>query len=297
MTGDLPDHQAIPACFTTGVFSSMSGSIFEVLDRSHRDGGFSGVCLVTRGDDIVVHQGVGLADRGFGVPNAPEVRYDIASITKLFTAAAIMQLVDRGAVSLETQVMPFLGIGDTRISDNVTVFHCLTPTSGIADDADEEAGESYELLFVDKPNYSIRETRDFLPQFAWKAPVFAPGQGVRYNNCAYVLLGLIIEKATGLAYRDYVRQHIFAPAGMTGADFCAMDGTCPNMAEHYARTDKGWRKNIYSYPPVGSPDGGATATALDLDRFLKSLRENRLMSDPATRQLLRPHIHRRDIES
>src|SRR5690606_20465551 len=104
--------------------------------------------------------------------------------------------------------------------------------------------------FVDKPNYSIRETRDFLPQFIDKAPVFAPGQGVRYNNVAFVLLGLVIERASGLSYRDFVRQHVFAPAGMSGADFCAMDGTCANLAEHYKRIEHEsgeveWRKNIY----------------------------------------------------
>ncbi len=223
-------------------------------------------------------------------------------MTKIFTAAAIMQLVDRGEIALDTRVMPFIGIERTAISDDVTVFHCLTHTSGIADDADEEAGEDYEQLFVDKPTYSIRETRDFLPQFAYKEPIFPPGEGVRYNNVAYVLLGLVIEKATGMTYRDYVRQHIFAPAGMSGADFCAMDGTCENLAEHYKRVEHAdgtvaWRKNIYSYPPIGSPDGGATVTAMDLDRFIRAIRAGTLMGAEASRQLLRPQVKRRDIDS
>lgn len=141
-----------------------------------------------------------------------------------------MQLVDEDKIALETPVMPFLGIEGTKISDEVTVYHCLTHTSGIDDDADEEAGEDYELLLVGTPNYSIRETRDFLPQFAWKDPVFAPGVGVRYNNCAYVLLGLGIEKVSGLSYRDYARRNVFARAGMTGADFLVMDSVAPNMA-------------------------------------------------------------------
>jgi CubicO group peptidase (beta-lactamase class C family) len=274
----------------------MHDAIIELVERYHREGNFSGVCLVTRGDSTIVNQGFGLAHRGFNIPNGPDIRYDIASVTKVFTAAAIMQLVDEASVSLETRVMPLLGIDDTNISDEVTIYHCLTHTSGIADDADEEAGEDYELLFVDKPNYSIRETRDFLPQFAWKTPVFAPGEGVRYNNCAYVLLGLVIEKASGLIYRDYVRQKIFTPAGMTGADFLAMDGVHPNMAEHYKRVGEDWRKNIYSYPPIGSPDGGATVTARDLDRFIRALRSNMLMSENVTSQFLRPHVKRRDVD-
>ena len=215
----------------------MRDAILAIIDRYEAEADFSGVVLVRQGDEDVVHEARGLAHRGFGIPNTVETRFDTASVGKIFTAAAIMQLVDRGELTLDTRVMPFLGIDGTRISDDVTVYHCLTHTSGIGDDADEEAGEDYELLFVDKPNYSIRETRDLLPQFIHKASNFAPGEGVRYNNVAFVLLGLVIEQATGMSYRDYVRRHVFAPAGMIEADFCAMDGTCPRFAEHYKKIE------------------------------------------------------------
>lgn len=279
----------------------MQDSILEILKRNHAKSNYSGVCLIKRGDTVIVHQAFGLAHRGFGIPNTTGTRFDIASVSKIFTAAAIMQLVDGNKLTLDTRVMPLLEIDGTKISDDVTIHHLLTHTSGIADDADEEAGEDYELLFIDKPNYSIRETIDFLDQFAWKEPIFAPGKGVRYNNCAFVLLGLVIEKLTGLTYRDYVRQNIFAHAGMTGANFCEMDGVHSNVAEHYklVENDDGteaWQKNIYSYPPVGSPDGGATVTAMDLDRFLRAIQSNALMSERASSQLLRPHVKRRDIK-
>jgi CubicO group peptidase (beta-lactamase class C family) len=280
----------------------MHDELLTILERHHTDADFSGVCLVRRGGVDLLHRAWGLAHRGFGLPNSVTTRFDIASVTKVFTAAAIAQLVDREMIGFDTRVMPFLGIGGTPISDDVSVYHLLTHTSGIADDADEEAGEEYEQLFVDKPNYSIRETADFLPQCTEKAPVFPPGEGVRYNNCAYVLLGLVIERASGMPYRDYVRQHIFARAGMRGADFCAMDGVHPDLAEHYKRIDKDdgtttWRKNIYSYPPIGSPDGGATVTAQDLARFVDAARSGELMSMSASAALLQPQVRRRDIES
>jgi CubicO group peptidase (beta-lactamase class C family) len=280
----------------------MHDEILAILERYHMESDFSGLCLVKQGDTEIVHQAFGLAHRGFGIPNAVETRFDIASVTKIFTAAAMMQLIDHGEIALDTRAMPFLGIDGTKISDDVTVYHLLTHTSGIADDADEEAGEEYELLFVDKPNYSIRETRDFLPQFIHKDPVFAPGEGVRYNNCAFILLGLLIEKVTGMSYRDHVRRNIFARAGMACADFCAMDGVHGNLAEHYKRIESedgtvSWRKNNYSYPPIGSPDGGATVTALDLDRFVRAIMSNSLMSPEASRQLLSPHVRRTDVES
>jgi CubicO group peptidase (beta-lactamase class C family) len=204
-----------------------------------------------------------------------------------------------GAVAPDTPVMPYLRIAGTRIVDAVTVYHCLTHTSGIGDDADEDAGEDYEALFLNKPNYSIRETKDFLPQFVDKESFFAPGEGVRYNNVAFVLLGLMIERASGLSYRDYIRQHIFERAGMSGADFCAMDGVHATFAEHYKRIEHEdgaieWRKNIYSYPPIGSPDGGATVTALDLDRFIRAIQAGVLMGNDASTQLLSPHVKVKD---
>jgi CubicO group peptidase (beta-lactamase class C family) len=280
----------------------MRDEILKIIDRYEAEEDFSGAVLVREGDEEIVHEARGLAHRGFGVPNTVDTRFDIASVTKLFTATAIMQLVDHGEIALDTRVMPFLGIAGTRISDEVTVFHCLTHTSGIGDDADEEAGEDYADLWIERPNYAVRETRDFLPQFVDKAPTFAPGEGVRYNNVAFVLLGLVIEQVSGMPYRDYVRKRIFAPAGMTGAEFCAMDEVCPNAAEGYSPVERedgtvGWRKNIYSYPPVGSPDGGATVTARDLDRFVAAIRAGALMGEDAARELLRPHVKRRDIDS
>jgi CubicO group peptidase (beta-lactamase class C family) len=279
----------------------MRNEILSILDRYEAEDDFSGVVLVRQGNDDVVHEARGLAHRGFGVPNTVDTRFDIASVTKIFTAAATMQLVDQGKIALDTRVIPFLGIEETPISDEVTIYHLLTHTSGIADDADEEAGEDYEALWVDKPNYSVRETRDFLPQFIHKQPNFPSGEGVRYNNVAYILLGLVIETVSGISYRDYVRRNIFALASMDTANFCAMDGTCPNLAEHYKRVEHedgtvAWRKNIYSYPPIGSPDGGATVTARDLDRFVRAIRSGVLMSGAASDQILTPHVKRQDID-
>jgi CubicO group peptidase (beta-lactamase class C family) len=271
-----------------------------IVERHVEQGEFSGACLVKRGDEPILHDAWGFAHRGFAIPNTVDTRFDIASVTKLFTATAILQLVERGDLALDTPVMPYLEIAGTRINDAVTVYHCLTHTSGIGDDADEEAGEEYEALFIDKPNYSLRETKDFLPQFVDKEPNFAPGEGVRYNNVAWVLLGLMIEQASGLPYRDYVRQHVFERAGMAGADFCAMDGVHAHFAEHYKKIEHEggaveWRKNIYSYPPIGSPDGGATVTVADLDRFMRAVRGGELLGADASRDVLTPRVEAREI--
>ena len=273
---------------------------FEQLNRYLRDleasDAFSGVVRVTVGEDERFAGAYGFASRAWGVRNTLDMRFDTASITKLFTAVATLQQVDAGAFGLETSAVGYLGLDGTAISPDVTARHLLTHTSGIGDDADEEAGESYEAIWRDRPNYSVLETADFLPQFVHRAPNFAPGDGCRYNNCGYVLLGLMIERATGRPYRDVVRENVFRPAGMADSDFLRMDRVNDRLAEgadpirDAAGDIVGWKRNIYSYPPIGSPDGGAHVTAGDLDRFLRAVRDGRLLSAESTAAFLAPHV-------
>jgi len=270
---------------------------FQALEAQNK---FSGVVLITRGASQLYAAGYGYASRAWNIRNTLAVRFDTASITKLFTAVATLQLIDRGLLAFDTSAVDFLELVGTTISRDVTVLRLLTHTSGIADDADEEAGENYADLFKMKPNYSIRTTADFLPQFVHKPPNFAPGQGCRYCNCGYVLLGLMIERATGMQYRDYVRQHVFAPAAMASSDFFEKDRVYENVAEGCDPIRSadgvvlGWQRNIYSFPPIGSPDGGAYVTAGDLDRFLRSVAAGRLLSAELTEAFLTPQVHYRE---
>jgi len=264
---------------------------------------FSGVVRITQGDEVLFAGAYGLASRTWQVPNAMTTRFDTASITKLFTAVATLQLVEQGKLAFDTGVVDFLGLEGTAISSAVNVYQLLTHSSGIADDADEEAGESYEEVWRTRPNYSVIETADFLPQFAYKPANFAPGQGCRYCNCGYVLLGLLLEKVTGMCYRDYVRQAIFAPAGMADSGFFDKRLVEPNVAEGSDPIEDeagqiiGWKRNIYAYPPLGSPDGGAHVTAADLDRFLRAVKGGALLGPELTNAFLTPQLPYRERDS
>ncbi|NTV38153.1 MAG: beta-lactamase family protein, partial [Anaerolineales bacterium] len=151
-------------------------------------------------------------------------------------------------------------------------------------------------LWITKANYSVTRAEHFLPQFTHKPANFAPGEGCRYCNCAYILLGLMVEKATGMDYRDYVRQYIFASAGMNASDFFHMAEVHENVAEgadpvmDAAGNVTGWKRNIYSYPPIGTPDGGAHVTAADLDRFLRAVQRGDLLSPEMTRCFFTPQV-------
>jgi CubicO group peptidase (beta-lactamase class C family) len=262
--------------------------------RTYKDG-FSGTCLVTRGAEVLLSEANGLANRDFNVANTLNTKFDTASVTKLFTAAAILQLAQQGALRLDDKVHDILDLKDTAIPNDIRLAHLLNHTSGIADDADEEAGEDYSALFVNKPNYAIRNCADYLPQFSYKPPNFKAGTGVRYNNCAFILLGLVIERAAKTDYRSYVTEHIFKTAKMEHTYFGAKDEICPDTAEGYfALRDEGggfvkWKKNIYSYPPVGAADAGAFTTVGDLDAFIRALKNETLLSREYADMMLTPN--------
>ena len=274
----------------------------EYFRQWERQDEFSGVVLITKGHTELSSEAYGYASRAWKVENTLDTRFDTASITKLFTSIAVLQLIDRGLLSLDTSATGFLGLRDTAISPKVNVFHLLTHTSGIGDDAEEEAGERYEAIWQDKPNYSVMETADFLPQFIHKPPNFPPGQGARYCNCSFILLGLVIEKITGTPYRDYVTANVFDRAKMAHSGFFRMDRAQENVAEGSdpIRDDDGvvvgWKKNIYSYPPIGSPDGGAHVTAGDLDRFLRVVIAGDLLSPAMTEAFLAPQVVDRQMD-
>lgn len=271
----------------------MTNNLSSLFDTYYEQHHFSGAGLVKRGDEVIFAQAYGLAHRGFKVPNQLHTMFDTASVTKLFTATAVLQLVDGGQIRLDDRITDLVDLAGTKIPADVTIAHLLTHTSGIADDADEEEGESFEELFVDKPNYSIRNCADFIPQFAYKEPKFKAGTQVSYNNCAFVLLGLAIEQVTNSSYRDYVTQHIFRACGMNNTSFMSKDDGDAPVAEGYAMDNNNnemkWRKNIYSFPPIGTSDGGAFTTVGDLDLFMRALVDGRLLSPELTKAMMKPH--------
>jgi len=267
----------------------------EISEDFYKNHNFSGTCLVKQGDTILFSNAYGMAHKGFHIPNAIDTKFDTASVTKVFTATAILLLIEKGKLAFADKIVELLDLQGTEIPTDVTIEHLLTHTSGIADDADEEAGEKYSDLFINMPNYSIRNTADFLPQFIYKKPLFKAGTNVRYNNCAFVLLGLAIEKLADTGYRSFVIENILKPCGLKNTTFCAMDEINENTAEGYLRChDQNgkflkWKRNIYSYPPIGSPDGGIYSTVKDLDLFLRSLKAEKLLSKRYTKLMFQPH--------
>ena len=201
------------------------------LDAFIADQDFCGTVLVRHGTATVFESATGLATQRWGIRNTMDTRFDSASITKLFTSVAVLQQVGKGNLDLETSIHHYVDLEGTTISPAVNLLHLLTHTSGIADDADEEAGEDYAALWVDRPMYSVMETKDFLPGFVHKEPLAEPGVQCRYCNVGYILAGLALERVTGMPYRQYIFDEVFTRAGMADSGFYDRRDAAPRVAE------------------------------------------------------------------
>jgi CubicO group peptidase (beta-lactamase class C family) len=246
----------------------------------------SGIAVITGPGGIEFQECFGLADRASGVPVTPATRFGLASLTKMFTAVTVATL----GVDFAAPVVSLLP-ADRRPSTlrpDVTVHHLLTHTSGIADYAEEEGPDEldYGALWTDRPCYRMERPADFLPLFGDLPPYSAPGGEFHYSNAGYVLLGLVAEEVSGLSFVDAVAQQVFRPAGMAASGFFRLDEPVPDVAVGYLPSG---RSNVYSMPVVGGADGGAFATAADLDRFLRAYDDGSLLG--ARRDaMLTPHV-------
>jgi CubicO group peptidase (beta-lactamase class C family) len=244
---------------------------------------FSGVVLVKRGKNVVFESATGLASRRTNVPITPQTRFDTASITKLFTSVAVLQQVAAGNLDLETSIHHYVDLAGTRIPIEVNLLNLLTHTSGLA----EENGEDYAEFWAALPVETFLEAADFLPLFVNKEPLADPGDEVAFINVGYILAGLALERVTGVPYREYIAEEVFAKAGMADSGFFDRREPADDVAEGWDRTENGeWVSNERAYPPIGSPDGGAHSTAADLVKFFEAVRGGALL----TKEFLLPQV-------
>lgn len=251
---------------------------------------FSGTALVQHGNGEAANASFGYANRADHVKNNLGTRYGIASGCKLFTAVAICQLVERGKLTFDTRLKDCLHIEFANFSDEITIHHLLTHTSGTPDYFDEDVMDDFEELWMTRPMYHIRCLKDFLPMFQNEQMKSTPGESFHYNNAGYILLGLIVEQASGMEFTAYVEEHIFKRAGMTESGYFSFDALPSNTALGYIDLPDGsWKTNIYSLPVKGGSDGGAYVTVEDMSKMWKALLGGLLLKEETVNKLLTPH--------
>jgi CubicO group peptidase (beta-lactamase class C family) len=235
---------------------------------------FSGAVLLARGDQILFEKAFGEANKDFKAPNNPETKFNLGSMNKMFTSVAIAQLVEAGKLSFEDPLSKFMPeFPDKESAEKIKIKHLLTHTSGL--------GNYFNKDFMEASRARFRSIDDFLQLAKNEKMQFEPGTKWQYSNTGMLVLGKIIEKASGQNYFEYIRENIYKKAGMTNSDSFDLDSVNPNLAVGYEKdyTDNGvtFRNNIFQHVIKGGPAGGGYSTVGDLLKFAKALQSGKLV--------------------
>lgn len=264
------------------MLAAQSGDPLAVITARHleqlaKTGHFSGVVLIAKDGKSVFSKAYGYANLSDSILNRVNTRFNLASMNKMFTGMAAVQLVQAGKLSLDAKVGQYLpDFANRAVADSVTIHQLLTHTSGMGN-----FWEEHEKLAKEK----LKTVDDYLPLFINKPLLFKPGTRYLYSNSGYTLLGKIIEQVSGLTYFDYVRQRIFLPAKMYDTDAFELDDALPRIAIGYimSREHPGqWKNNTYLNVVKGGPAGGSYSTAADLLAFANAVLSNRLLNKENT---------------
>jgi D-alanyl-D-alanine carboxypeptidase len=246
------------------------------IDRLVEEDRFSGAVLVAKDGEPIYKRAVGEACKRYGVPNRIDTKFNLGSMNKMFTGVAIAQLAQEGKISFDDYVGVHLpDYPNQEVREKVTIHHLLTHTSGMG---------LYWMEFFQNPRWAqLKTVQDFDDLTNTKPLDFRPGERFQYSNCGPLVLGLIIEKISGMKYHEYIRSHVTGPAGMINTDCYEMDEPVPNLAIGYTKMNifggqyESWHNNLFANPTKGCPAGGGYSTVEDLLRFDTTLRNYKLL--------------------
>lgn len=237
--------------------------------------------LVLRDGEALVRRGYGRSDLERGIEAGPGTNYRLASVSKQFTAAAILLLAQDGKLAIDDPVRKWLP-SLPREAGAVTLRHLLTHTSGLQD---------YEDLMAEPSDGQIQDAGVLALLEKHHRLYFPPDSAYRYSNSGYALLALVVERASGLAYPEFLRTRIFQPLGMHHTLAHVAGGPdVPHRAWGYSEVAGGWQRTDQSSTSAVLGDGGIYASIDDLARWDAALYDDRLLSDASRALAFAPHV-------
>lgn len=253
-------------------------SVDALMKRYDEDG--PGASLLVLRDGVpVVRRGYGFADVEHRVPASPQTDYRLASVSKQFTATAILLLAQDGKLSLDDRVRRWLP-SLPPAADAITLRQLLSHQGGLIDYEDIMAADT-RVPLRDKDVLSLLSNTDHL--------YFAPGTSYRYSNGGYAMLALVVEKASGMPFQDFLHQRVFLPLGMTNTlAYVAEGAPVPHRAFGYSDEGGRWVRTDQSMTSSVLGDGGIYSSIDDLARWDAALYDNRLLSDASRKAAFTP---------
>lgn len=265
--------------FQTGKIKRKLNSYFSDLTTQ---GLFTGAVLVAKNGKILLNRGFGLADYATGRHNTQDTVYAIASMTKAFTAMSIMILEERGLLSVNDTLSLYLP--DYPDGEDITIHQLLNMTAGVHDFFDDEA------LWQNISTY--HEPEEMLQYFIDDPLDFEPGTQWEYCNSCYILLGIIIEKVSGMTYRDFIHENILCPLRMrhTSYDPDAMDFLHLKAVGYDTIATLPPPISFYLHPTVAFSAGGIFSTVTDMYKWTRALETNILVSNETLQRIFTPGL-------
>ncbi|HEV2853147.1 MAG TPA: serine hydrolase [Thermoanaerobaculia bacterium] len=261
----VSSHAATAAPAAT---SDLAAYADKVLSEAYPADQPGAAAIVIQDGKVVLRKGYGMANLELGVPVSPDMVFELGSITKQFTAAAILLLQERGQLRVEDDITKYLADYPTH-GETVTIEHLLTHTSGIP---------SYTGLPEWRPR--VREDmklQDLIALFKDKPFEFKPGEKWAYDNSGYILLGAIIEKVSGKTYEQFIEEEIFDKLGMKSSRYGHADEIIPRRATGYSKDDKGFRNAEYLSMTQPYAAGSLMSTVDDLAIWERALSSEALL--------------------
>ena len=241
---------------------------------------FMGTVLVTRDNEILFNKGFGSANLEWDIPNTPMTKFRLGSVTKQFTAAAILLLEERGKLKIDDPIKKYLP--DTPEAwDKITVFNLLTHSSGIPNFTSFPEYRK-EQLFSHTPKEIVDIFRD-------KPLEFEPGEKMNYSNSGYILLGYLLENVSGEKYQDFVQKNIFDPLGMKDSGYDSNSAIMPRRAAGYSPGPAGLINADYVDMTIPFSAGALYSTTEDLLRWEQGLFGGKLLSKESLSKMTTPY--------
>jgi CubicO group peptidase (beta-lactamase class C family) len=259
--------------------------IDALLARYHELGAFNGTVLVAEGGSVIYKKGFGMADFEWQIPNTPDTKFRLGSITKQFTSALILQLVEEGKLTLETTLAAALPYYRTDTGARVTIHQLLNHTSGIP---------SYTSLptfrsDVSRDPYGVKE---FVEKYCSGDLEFEPGSTFRYNNSGYFILGAIIEQVTGQPYDAVLQQRLLTPLGMLATGYDRSGPILERRARGYEQSAGNVRNADYLDMSLPYAAGSLYSTVEDLYRWDQALYGDGVLPAAAKARMFTPGLEK-----
>lgn len=257
--------------------------IDKLMSLYHEYGQFNGSVLVSEGGQVIYKNGFGYANMEWNIPNTPDTKFRIASITKQFTATAVLQLVEQGKIKLDNTLSDYLPYYRKDTGQKVTIHQLLNHTSGIP---------NYTSLpgFWDTMLHNYYPVDTLIVKFCSEDLEFEPGTDYRYNNSAYVILGAIIEHVSEQTYEEYLQEHIFEPAGMKNSGYDHHETILAKRASGYDKTLSGFINTDFIDMSGPHAAGALYSTVEDLYKWDRALKESRLLPSELKMQMFTPGL-------